>query len=356
MSTSAALLLGLFLLLANAFFVGAEFAVMSARRSQIEPRAMEGSRAARTTLAAMENVSLMLACCQLGITVCSIGLGAVAEPALAHLLEVPFEAAGMPEELLHPVAFVIALAIVVYLHVVIGEMVPKNIAIAVPERSALLLAPPLVWVARVVRPLIWALNAVANRALRLGGVEPKDEVSSTYTVEQVQSIVDESRREGLLQDGGLLADALEFSDLAARDVMVPLAGLITVPAEGTPDDVERLVVQTGYSRFPLVAPDGSLLSYLHLKDVLAADPLRHAQPLQLGTARRLEVVRDDAEVEEVLAAMQRSGAHLGRVVDAAGGTLGVVFLEDVIEELVGEIRDATSRVGARGHGATRMTR
>ncbi len=355
MSTSSGLLLGLFLLLANAFFVGAEFAVMSARRSQIEPRAIEGSRAARTTLAAMENVSLMLACCQLGITVCSIGLGAVAEPALAHLLEVPFEAAGLPEELLHTVSFVIALAIVVYLHVVIGEMVPKNIAIAVPERSALLLAPPLVWVARVVRPLIWALNAVANRALRLAGVEPKDEVSSTYTVEQVQSIVDESRREGLLKDGGLLADALEFSDLVAGDVMVPLAGLITVPAEGTPDDVERLVVQTGYSRFPLVAPDGSLLGYLHLKDVLAADPLRHAQPLQLGTARRLEVVRDDAEVEVVLAAMQRSGAHLGRVVDAAGSTLGVVFLEDVIEELVGEIRDATSRV-ARGSGATRMTR
>jgi len=355
-STSSALLLGLVLLLANAFFVGAEFAVMSARRSQIEPRALEGSRAARTTLVAMENVSLMLACCQLGITVSSLGLGAVAEPALAHLLEVPFEAVGLPEELVHPVAFVIALAVVVYLHVVIGEMVPKNIAIAVPERSALLLAPPLVWVARIVRPVIWALNALANGALRLGRVEPKDEVSSTYTVEQVQAIVDESRREGLLQDGGLLAGALEFSDLVARDVMVPVAGLITIPAAGTPDDVERMVVQTGFSRFPLVALDGSLLGYVHLKDVLAADPQRHAQPLPAGAARRLEVVRDDAEVEDVLAAMQRSGAHLGRVVDAGGATLGVVFLEDVIEELVGEIRDATSRISGRAHGATRRTR
>jgi len=338
-STGAALGLGVVLLLLNAFFVGAEFAVMSARRSQIEPRAAEGSRAARTALGAMENVSLMLACCQLGITICSLGLGAVAEPALAHLLEVPFEAIGLPEGLVHPIAFAIALAVVVYLHVVIGEMVPKNIAIAAPERSALLLATPLVWVAKGLRPIIRLLNAVANGALRLLRVEPKDEVSSTYTVEQVQSIVDESRREGLLEDGGLLAGALEFSDLLARDVMVPLAHLITVPGTGTADDVERLVSQTGYSRYPVTGEDGSLVGYLHLKDVLVSGDRELA-----AMARGMEEVGGDAEVEDVLAAMQRSGLHVGRVVDDAGGTLGVLFLEDIIEELVGEIRDGTSRV------------
>jgi CBS domain containing-hemolysin-like protein len=340
-STGAALGLGVFLLLLNAFFVGAEFAVMSARRSQIEPRAAEGSRAARTALGAMENVSLMLACCQLGITVSSLGLGAVAEPALAHLIEVPFKALGMPEGLVHPVAFALALAVVVYLHVVIGEMVPKNIAIAAPERSALLLATPLVWVAKALGPVIRVLNAIANAALRLGRVEPKDEVSSTYTVEQVQSIVDESRREGLIEDGGLLAGALEFSDLTARDVMVPLADLITVAGTGTSDDVERLVSQTGYSRYPVTAEDGSLLGYLHLKDVLTSgDRALHAM------ARDLEEVSADAEVEDVLSAMQRSGLHVGRVTDAGHRTLGVVFLEDIIEELVGEIRDGTSRVRA----------
>ncbi len=339
MSTGAALGLGIVLLLLNAFFVGAEFAVMSARRSQIEPRAAEGSRAARTALGAMENVSLMLACCQLGITICSLGLGAVAEPALAHLLEVPFEAAGVPEAFVHPIAFAIALAVVVYLHVVIGEMVPKNIAIAVPERSALLLATPLVWVAKALGPLIRVLNAIANGALRLGRVEPKDEVSSTYTVEQVQSIVDESRREGLLEDGGLLAGALEFSDLLARDVMVPIADLITVPGTGTADDVERLVSQTGYSRYPVTGEDQALIGYLHLKDVLVSGDRELS-----AMARAMQEVGGDTEVEDVLAAMQRSGLHVGRVVDEAGGTLGVLFLEDIIEELVGEIRDGTSRV------------
>ncbi len=339
MSTGAALGLGAVLLLLNAFFVGAEFAVMSARRSQIEPRAAEGSRAARTALGAMENVSLMLACCQLGITICSLGLGAVAEPALAHLLEVPFEALGVPEGLVHPIAFTIALSVVVYLHVVIGEMVPKNIAIAAPERSALLLATPLVWVAKALGPVIRLLNAVANGALRLLRVEPKDEVSSTYTVEQVQSIVDESRREGLLEDGGLLAGALEFSDLLARDVMVPLADVITVPGTGTSDDVERLVGQTGYSRYPVTGGAGALIGYLHLKDVLVSGDLELS-----AMARAMQVVGGDAEVEDVLAAMQRSGLHVGRVVDEAGSTLGVLFLEDIIEELVGEIRDGTSRV------------
>jgi CBS domain containing-hemolysin-like protein len=166
MSTSVALGVAVALLLANAFFVGAEFAIMAARRSQIEPLANAGSLRARSTLSAMEHVSTMLACAQLGVTVCSLGLGAVAEPALAHLLELPFAAARLPEGLVHPVAFAIALAVVVYLHVVVGEMVPKNLAIAGPDRAALLLAPPLVWLSRVLAPLIRVLNGLANACLR----------------------------------------------------------------------------------------------------------------------------------------------------------------------------------------------
>src|SRR5690348_12813917 len=137
------LLLALLLLLLNAFFVGAEFSVISARRSQIEPLAAAGSRSARTALRAMERISLMLACAQLGVTVCSLGLGAVAEPAIAHLIEAPAHAAGLPEDVVDPIAFGLALALVVYLHVVIGEMVPKNLALAGPDRAVLVLAPPL---------------------------------------------------------------------------------------------------------------------------------------------------------------------------------------------------------------------
>jgi len=366
------LLIAVGLLLLNAFFVGAEFAVISARRSQIEPLAEAGSRAARTALRAMEHISLMLACAQLGITVASLGLGAVAEPAIAHLIEVPIEAAGLPEGVVHPVAFTLALILVIYLHVVIGEMVPKNLALAGPERAVLILAPPLMAVARAVRPVIVVLNAVANGVLRLLRVEPKDELDATYTADQVHSIVTESAREGLLvDDHGLLTGALEFSEREAGDVMVPLDRLVTVPLGSSPAEVERMVTRTGFSRFPVVRPepadadqpdqdqpdqdqsaqdqsaqdqsDQVLIGYLHLKDLLYADDGRHDQPVPEKRIRNLVSVSTGDEVEEALATMQRAGTHLARVVDADGRTLGVLFLEDVLEELVGEVRDAMRR-------------
>lgn len=331
------LLVGVGLLLANAFFVGAEFAIMAARRSQIEPKAAT-SAAARTTLAAMERVSLMLAACQLGITVCSLGLGAVAEPALVHLLEPVFDRVGVPEALVHPISFAIALTVVVYLHVVVGEMVPKNLAIAVPERSALLLAPPLTWVARIAHPLIVALNSTANLLLRLARVEVRDEVASTYTLEQVQAIVDESAKEGLIRDDRLMSEALEFSDLTAGDVMVDLSALVTLPDTGTPEDLEELVRRTGFSRFP-VARDGALVGYLHIKDCLGADDEAYTAPIPTAALRPLFAVQAGAEVEEALTLMQRQRLHLVGVHDAEGAPVGVVFLEDVLEELIGEISD-----------------
>ncbi len=348
----SALLIAAGLLLLNAFFVGAEFAVISARRSQIEPLADAGSRRARTALRAMERVSLMLACAQLGITVCSLGLGAVAEPAIAHLIETPLHAAGLPEGAVHPFAFTLALALVVYLHVVIGEMVPKNLALAGPDRAVLVLAPPLMAIARVVSPVILVLNAVANGVLRLLRVEPKNELASTYTADEVHSIVTESAREGLLvDDHGLLTGALEFSEREAGDVMVPLDRLVTVPAGSSPAEVERLVTRTGFSRFPVVKPESAteyqsdpiLIGYLHLKDLLYADDERHDLPVPEKRVRNLVSVSTGDEVEEALATMQRAGSHLARVVDAEGRTLGVLFLEDVLEELVGEVRDAMRR-------------
>ncbi|PID54454.1 MAG: hypothetical protein CSA58_10365 [Micrococcales bacterium] len=344
MSTGTGLVVGFLLLVGNAFFVGAEFAVMSARRSQLEPRAAEGNTRAEVAIWAMERVSLMLACCQLGITLCSLGLGAVAEPALAHLLEVPFHALGVPDNLLHPIAFAFAMTVVVYLHVVVGEMVPKNMAIARPERSALVLGTPLVWTARLVRPAIWVLNEMANLVLRAMRVDPKDEVASTYTIEQVQSIVEESQREGLLRDEtGVLSGALEFSDKTAEDVMVPLVNLVTAGSGSTPAQVERLVASTGFSRFPVRSSCGDFVGYLHVKDLLYADDRRHDEPIPDKRIRALERVDPQDEVEDVLAAMQRSGHHLARVVDRQGREHGVVFLEDVLEELVGEITDASRR-------------
>ena len=240
MNDFLALAIGLMLLTLNAFFVGAEFALISARRSTIEPRAQEGSRRAKTALRAMENISLMLAGAQLGITICSLLLLAVVEPAVAHLLETPFNAIGIPESLLHPIGFVIALAVVGLAHVVLGEMVPKNIALAGPERAALVLAGPLVLVVRILRPAIATLNWVANGLLRLFGVPVRDEVASAFTRDEVAGLVAESRREGLLDSSEerVLVGALTFEERDASSVLLPHDRLETLPVTVTPAEVE----------------------------------------------------------------------------------------------------------------------
>jgi CBS domain containing-hemolysin-like protein len=333
------------LLLANAFFVGAEFALISARRTSIEPKALEGGRSARITLGAMERVSLMLAGAQLGITICSLGLGSIGEPAVAHVLEGWFETAGIPESLLHPISFAIALAIIVSLHVVIGEMVPKNMALAAPDRAALLLTPMLVWVVRILGPLLVLVNGAANAILRLLKVTPKDEVASTFTRDQVAGLVAESRREGLLDmaEEQLLTGALEFEERFARTVLLPLSEVVTLPVHTTPRAVEDAVARTGFSRFPVVDGGGVLSGYLHLKDVLCdgdGEAERALdQEISLDLIRPLPSVSESDRLRDVLATLQRTGAHLALVTDGSGTVLGLVALEDVLEELVGEITD-----------------
>jgi CBS domain containing-hemolysin-like protein len=341
-SDYTALALAVVLLAANAFFVGAEFALISARRTQIEPRAASGSRVARTTLRAMENVSLVMAGAQLGITVASLGLGAIAEPALAHLIEPVFHAVGLPDRLLHPVAFVVAMSIVVYLHVVLGEMVPKNIAIAGPERSALVLGPPMMLVVTLVKPLVVLLNAIANGVLRLMRVEPKEEIASAYTREEVAALVDESRGEGLLPENEYdrLSGALGFTERTVMSVLMAAEDLTTVPRGATIAEVEQVCAATGYSRFPVTTDAGDLLGYLHIKDVLETDPVRRERNVDDKWVRPFANVRPDAALHAALETLQRKEAHMGRVVDVDGTVLGLVTLEDVLEELVGEIRDA----------------
>ena len=342
MSGPTALALAVVLLLGNAFFVGAEFALVSARRTQIEPKAEEGSRMARTTLRAMENMSLVIGVNQLGITVCSLVLGAVGEPAVAHLLEPAFEAAHVPHGLVHPLSFVIGLLIVVYLHVVMGEMIPKNIALAGPDRAALLLGPVIWGFVTVLRPVIVVINAIASAILRLLGVGLMDEVSSTYTREEVAALVEESRGEGLLEEEEYdrLAGALGFTEKPVLTVLMPPESLTTVRRGSTAADVEALCAATGFSRFPVEAEDGELLGYLHIKDVLETDETRRDRVVEDKWTRPFATVGSEDLLHDALEQLQRRGAHMARVVDTTGTTLGLVTLEDVIEELVGEIRDA----------------
>ncbi|GAA3309669.1 hypothetical protein GCM10020295_74920 [Streptomyces cinereospinus] len=230
------LAVGALTLLTNAFFVGAEFALISVRRSQIEPRAKAGDTRARMTMWALEHLSAMMATAQLGITVSSLVLGAVAEPAIAHLLEPAFEAAHVPHGLVHPIAFVIALSAATYLHMLIGEMVPKNIALAAPVPTALLLGPPLVALTRALRPVVFGINAFANTLLKLLRVEPKDEVEAVFTDDQLARMVVDSSAAGLLSpaDGERLRDALELGTRPVGEILVPVPRMHTVGHTVTP--------------------------------------------------------------------------------------------------------------------------
>ena len=336
MSAPVAIFVAVLLLLGNAFFVAAEFALVSARRTQIEPRAEAGSRFARTTLRAMENISLVIGVNQLGITVCSLVLGAVGEPAVAHLLEPVLHAAHVPESFLHPIAFVVGLAIVVYLHVVMGEMIPKNLALAGPDRAALALGPPIWFIVKLLRPVIVVINAVAAGVLRLAGVKLMDEVSSTYTREEVAALVEESRGRVVSVSVDISTDSTVFSVKPSAPARRSYSSASSRPS---PRDSSTSAA-TGFSRFPVEGADGELLGYLHIKDVLEPDESRRERPIDDKWIRPFATVAVEDTLHDTLETLQRRGAHMARVVDTAGVTLGLATLEDVIEELVGEIRDA----------------
>ncbi|NKY52780.1 hemolysin family protein [Nocardia vermiculata] len=345
------LVLTLVLLGANAFFVGAEFALISARRDRLETLAAQGKRGAGTVIGAAEHLSMMLAAAQLGITICSLLLGRIGEPAIAHLLERPFELVGMPDQLLHPVGFALALVLVVILHMLMGEMIPKNIALAGPERVALLLVPIMLWWLRLARPLIGLYNLAANLTLRAMRIEPKDELDATVSSVELAEMIGESRSEGLIdeEEHRRLTQALGTTDRIVADVMVPLASTRCVPLRGdgtTLGDIESAVAETGFSRYPVRTADGSVVGYLHVKDVLdkvADDSAGPSTPIPRTDIRPLPSVAAGTGLYEALARLRRTNSHLGRVIDGHGTTVGIVALEDLVEEFVGTVRDATHR-------------
>ena len=362
--TGSVLLVGvvILLLLASAFFVAAEFALVSARRTVVEPLAVHSIRA-RATLRAMEEVSLMMATAQLGITLCGVLLGALGEPAVAHLLEPLFHRLGVPESALHPVALAVALLLVVSAHVALGEMVPKNIALAGPERAAMLLAPPLRAVAALLGPLIRGLNRFANWVVRATGRQPKDEVTSSFTREEVAGLVAESRAEGLLDadEHQLITSALDFGSGTLRAVLLPADQVVALPPGASAAEVERTCARTGFSRFPILDAQGRYAGYLHIRDVVGIPPERRDDPLPTTLIRPLPAFSEGTELRAVLDRMRRAGAHLAQVAaDPTGAQAqrlsgrvvavpmpdrrrGLVMLEDVIEELIGDIGDATRR-------------
>jgi CBS domain containing-hemolysin-like protein len=332
------------LLLFNAFFVGAEFALISARRAQIEPRAEAGSRPAKITIRAMERVSIMLATIQLGVTVCSLLILLIAEPAFHDLLAGPLASLGLSESQGETVALIISVIVVSSLHVLLGEMIPKQISFAIPERVSLILVPVLYAIAMVFRPIVVSLNWLANVALRAVGIKAADSANTAFTLDQVEDIVEHSTREGVLSDtSGAISNTFEFTEKQVRDIVVAPASVISLPVTGTPAQVEQAITKHGFSRYPLVDQNGAYAGYLHIKDVLDLDEDEYDLAFPTKRIRNLVTLAVGTELEDALASMRRGGAHLAKAVNTDGSVAGIIFLEDILEELVGEVQDATRR-------------
>ncbi|MFF9572674.1 hemolysin family protein [Streptomyces sp. NPDC014685] len=349
MTTPLLLLSAAFLLiLANGFFVAAEFGLVTVERPDAERAAAEGDRRARTVVEALRELSFQLSGTQLGITITSLVVGMLAEPALAQLLDGPLTATGLPDGAVPGISVVIGMLVASAVQMVIGELVPKNWAVSRPLQVARFVAGPQHRFSAVFRPVISLLNTVANRLVRLMGVEPTEELASARTPGELVSLARHSAEAGTLEQdtADLFVRTLSLAGLTAQHVMTPRVKVSALQSSATAADVLNLTRATGLSRFPVYRERiDEVVGMVHLKDALAvpaADRLR-------TPAGRIAVlpllVPETLPVEQLLQRL-RNEQPIAVVVDEYGGTAGVVTLEDIIEELVGEVRDEHDAEGA----------
>ena len=332
------------LLVANGFFVAVEFALIASRRSALEPLAEQGDRRARRALGFATDLNLQLAGSQLGITMASLGLGAVAEPALAGLLEGVLEdVVDLPEGLVHGIGFVLALTVVVFAHMVVGEMIPKNVAITAPERTLLSLSGLNRIYMLLFGPAIRVLNALSNGTTRALGVEPRDERAIAHTADELARLLADSREEGILDDTAhdLMAGALDLGGSEVGSIMVPADRVIALARTATVAEAERAIVASGVTRLLVRDEAGEVTGFVHAKDLLTLPAAARDRPLPMARIRRVLVLDRSLPLDTVLVTMRRSRVHMASVVDEDRRFLGLVSLEDVLESVVGDIIDET---------------
>jgi CBS domain containing-hemolysin-like protein len=342
---SIVLRLGAILLLvaANGFFVAAEFALVAARRSRIDQLAAEGDRSAVTVQNALNHLDRYISGTQLGITLASLGLGWIGEPALAALLDYVFAWAGMdlPAGPAHFVASIaIAFTIITFLHIVFGELAPKSAALIAPETISRLVARPLILFSRLMSPAIWVLNGAANRLLRLFGIGPVTEGSRVHSSEELRMLVLQSRAHGALPNlaSEFIAGLFDFSEKRARDVMRPRTEVVAISIDATEEEIREIVRREAYSRYPVYRDSLDEIEGLFLaKDLWLADT---SAPFILAVhVRQVLYVPDSRPAERVFDDLRKSRAHMAVVLDEYGGTAGIITIEDLMEEVFGDIAD-----------------
>ncbi len=336
------------LLAANAFFVAAEFALVKARGFRVEALAAEGSAAAQLTVRIQRNLEAYLAACQLGITMASLGLGWVGEPTVAAMLE-PFLASfGLSEQLIHTLAFITGFLVFSSLHIVVGEQVPKTLAIRKAEPMSLAVAYPLHWAYLAVYPLNWALNRASGAILRLFNVAEAGH-AEVLSGEEIKGLVATSREHGEIghAKASMLRNLFEFDQRQVGRVMIPLGSVEVLDISGNPGENLRIIRETGHSRFPVIdsAEDDAIRGIVLVKDIHAALLDGEAEPwLDLARfLREATIVPESQRVSELFDLMRLNRAHMAFVVDEYGQMAGIITLEDLLEEIVGEIHDETDR-------------
>jgi len=336
------LLLALVLVVLNGFFVASEFALVRIRETAVEGLVAEGRAGSATLQEAVSNLDDYLATTQLGITIASLGLGWVGEPAVADLIE-PALGPLLPAGLLHLVSFAIGFGVITFLHVVFGELAPKTIAIARAERLALLIAPPMKLFYLVFLPGIVVFNGTANAFTSAIGVPPASETEETLTEEEILLVLSRAGRAGDVdaEEVEMIERVFELDDISAREVMVPRPDVVSVPGDAPLADLRDLVEETGHTRYPVTDPETNdeVIGFVDAKDVLVA--MDDGTSTTVGeVAREVPILPETARLDELLAAFQREGVQIAVVIDEWGSFEGIATVEDVVEVVVGDLRDA----------------
>ncbi|QRG66020.1 hemolysin family protein [Brevibacillus choshinensis] len=336
------LLLVLFLVFLNGFFVAAEFSLVKVRQTRLTQLVSEGNlKSARYAQKVTQQLDAYLSACQLGITLASLGLGWVGEPAIAHYVEPMMAFFHLPHYLEGPISLAIAFAIITFLHIVLGELAPKSLAIQKAEATSLWTAGPLMFFYKLSYPLIWLLNGAANLFIRRLGIEPASENESAHTEEEIRLLVTQSHKSGHIDQTelALVDNVFEFSERLAREIMIPRIDMICLYDDNTFEENLVIMRDSRHSRFPVAHEDKDrLIGFVHTTDF-------YLSALTTGRAelkdflRPLLTVPESMEISHVLRLMQKRRSQLAIVIDEYGGTAGILTMEDILEEIVGDIKD-----------------
>ncbi|WP_281890230.1 hemolysin family protein [Paenibacillus sp. YYML68] len=330
------------LVLLNGFFVAAEFALVKVRNSRIDTLALTGNLSARVAQQITGNLNAYLSACQLGITLTSLVLGWVGEPAISQLLEpVLKDWLGLSDVALHAVSFFIAFTIITSLHITLGEQFPKTYAIRQSERVTLWTAIPLIIFYKLMFPLIWALNGVSDWMLRLAGIEPTNEHESAHTEDEIRVLMKESHKSGHIDNTELTLfdNIFEFAETNAREIMIPRTDMNCLYANLTFEENMQIALTEMRTRYPVCDPDkDNIIGFVHIKDLLKHQASTRVSDIH-SIVRPITKVPDSMPISNLLKLMQRKKVQIVLLIDEYGGTAGLVTIEDILEEIVGDIRD-----------------